>query len=66
MLGDIDPVAFVVLNPTLGNRAIGIFFGSRVGNLLDLFNAVHLEAEMMNTPGILVAMDQREIHVAVG
>ena len=66
MLGNIDAVAFDVFDPALGNRPVGVVFGFRVGNFLDLLDAIDLEAKMMNPPRIFVAMDESEIEMAVG
>src|SRR5262249_37486744 len=44
----------------------GIRLGRRIGDLLHLFHAVHLEAEMVDAPGMARRADERDIDEAVG
>src|SRR6516162_8557781 len=66
VLGDIDAVALDVLDPAFGDRAVGIILGFGICDLFDLFDALDFETEVVDSPRIFFAVDEREIHVAVG
>ena len=66
MLGHIDAVAFDIFDPAFRDRSIGVVLGFRVGDFLDFFDAIDFETKVMDSPRIFLAMDEREIEMAVG
>ena len=66
MLGHIDAVAFDVFDPAFRDGSVGVVLGFRVGNFLDLFDAIDLETKVVDSPRIFLGMDEREIEMAVG
>src|SRR5690242_3054344 len=66
MLRDIDAVPFDVLDPTFGNRAVGIILGFGIGDFFYVFDAIDFEPKMVNAPRILFAVNQRQVEMTVG
>ena len=66
MLGDIDAVAFDVLNPAFRNGSVGVVLGFGIGDFLDVFDAIDFETKVVDSPRIFLGMDEREIEMAVG